>query len=87
MTTQTLIARLANKQAKLLSRSFFCRHRFALISMETRFGDVEWLINDAEITAPDGAPETVYQGDYSGAMKFIAREQEKEFAQKLAHFD
>ena len=67
--------------AKILSRSFFCRHRFALTSMQTRFGGIEWFLADAEKIDTDGLPLIIYQGPQSGALAVIKAEQERIFAQ------
>ena len=70
---------------RITSRSFFCRARFCLEKLETRFGTEEWFISDAN-TVSDAdvragkAPEVVYQGNYPGALAFIKREQEKAYA-------
>ena len=70
---------------KIASRSFFCRNRFCLDRFETRFGEAEWFIADADTVSDADVkagklPDVVYQGDYHGALAFIKREQEKAYA-------
>lgn len=67
-------------QGKILSRAFFCRNRFSLTHFQTRFGTEEWFIGDHHALDRNGLPEVRYQGDYKGALAFIAREQEKIYA-------
>lgn len=75
-----------NTKPQILSRSFFCRHRFALTCMKTRFGTDEWFLADAEKPDSDGLPEIVYQGNQAGALAIIKAEQERIFAQDEAAF-
>ena len=76
-------------ELKILRRSFFCAHRFCLTEFQTRFGSVEWHITDSDTVsdadvAAGKLPETVYQGDYTGALAFIKLEQDKLYDRELA---
>lgn len=68
-------------QPQTLSRKVFGPHsRFCLVEFQTRFGTIEWMVNDAETPGPGGLPETVVQeSDREAAIaKALARVQDQE---------